>query len=45
MQTNLNFTLSRSVPIILQSKISERALTSMIMLDCHYLHKEEQYEK
>ena len=48
MQTNLNFTLSKSAPLILQSEIAECGLASMAMIDCHYghnLYKEDQYDK
>ena len=48
METNLNFTLLKSTPLILQSEIAECGLASMSMNDCHYgynLYKEDQYDK
>ena len=48
MQTNLNFSLLKSTPLILQSEIAECGLASMSMNDCHYgynLYKEDQYDK
>lgn len=48
MQTNLNFSLLKSTPLILQSEIAECGLASMAMRSCHYghnLYKEDQYDK
>ncbi len=39
MQTNLNFSLSKSVPLILQSEIAECGLASLAMVACYHGHQ------